>query len=81
MRAVSTLLAKDEFVIKRLRTRQPIISKIDEKLLVEVAGIELSQAKFLCTDFQSYWRTRPPWSGFAAQGAERLADCLRSIWK
>ena len=80
MRAVSTLLAKNQFVIKDLRTRQPIISKIDEKLLVEVAGIDLSQAKFLCTDFQSYWRTPSPLSEFAAQGAERLAACLRSIW-
>ena len=57
MRAVSTLLAKNQFVIKQLRTRQPVISKIDEKLLVEVAGIELSQARFLCTDFKRYWRT------------------------
>ena len=81
MRAVSTLLAKNELVIKHLRTRQPIISKIDEKLLVEVAGIELSHAKFLCTDFLSYWRTPSPLGGFAAQGAERLAACLRSIWK
>ena len=80
MRAVSTLLAKNQFVIKDLRTRQPVISKIDEKLLIDVAGIELSQAKFLCTDFQSYWRTSSPWSGFAAQGAERIAACLRSIW-
>ncbi|HET9788129.1 MAG TPA: hypothetical protein VFP47_13400, partial [Pyrinomonadaceae bacterium] len=67
--------------IKELRTRQPVISKIDEKLLVEVAGIKLSEAKFLCTDFRSYWRTQSPWSGFATQGAERLAACLRSIWK
>ena len=80
MQAVSTLLAKNELVIKNLRTRQPVISKIDEKLLVEVAGIERSQAKFLCTDFLSYWRTPSPWSKFAGQGAERLADCLRSIW-
>ena len=79
MRAVSSLLAKNELVIKDLRTRQPVISKIDEKLLVEVAGIELSQAKFLCTDFRSYWRPSPL-SDFAAQGAERLAACLRSIW-
>ena len=56
MRAVSILLAKNGSVIKNLRTRQPVISKIDEKLLVEVAGIELSQAKFLCADFRSYWR-------------------------
>ena len=81
MHAVSTLLAKNELVIKNLRTRQPVISKIDEKLLVEVAGIEPGQAKFLCTDFRSYWRTTSPLSGFAAQGAERLADCLRTIWK
>lgn len=81
MQAVSTLLAKNELVIKNLRTQQPVISKIDEKLLVEVAGIEPGQAKFLCTDFKSYWQTPSPWSKFAAQGAERLADCLRSIWK
>ena len=56
MQAVSTLLARNELVIKNLRTRQPVISKIDEKLLVEVAGIDRSQAKFLCTDFKSYWQ-------------------------
>ena len=56
VRSVSTLLAKNEFVIKQLRTRQPVISKIDEKLLVEVAGIEPGLAKFLCTRFQGYWR-------------------------
>jgi len=77
---VSKLLAKNESVIKNLRTRQPVISKIDEKLLIEVAGVEASQAKFLCTDFKSYWQPSP-WSGFSAQGAERLAACLRSIYK
>lgn len=81
MRAVSTLLARNQSVIKDLRTRQPVISKIDEKLLVEVAGIKPDDAKFLCTDFLSYWRTPSPWSGVAAQGAERLAACLRSIWR
>ena len=80
MRAVSNLLAKNELVIKDLRTRQPVISKIDEKLLVEVAGLELNQAKFLCTDFRSYWRPPSPLGKFAAQGAERVAACLRSIW-
>jgi hypothetical protein len=80
MQAVSRLLDKNQSVIRHLRTRQPVISKIDEKLLLEVAGIELSQAKFLCADFQSYWRTSPKWSGVAAQGAERLAACLRTIW-
>ena len=81
MHAVSTLLAKNGSVIKQLRTRQPVISKIDEKLLVEVAGIKPGEAKFLSTDFRSYWRTPSPWSGVASQGAERLAACLRSIWK
>jgi hypothetical protein len=81
MRAVETLLARNELVIKDLRTRQPVISKIDEKLLVEVAGVELSQAKFLCTDFRSYWLTPSPLGEFASKGAERLAACLRSIWK
>ena len=57
MGAVSTLLAKNQSVIKTLRTRQPVISQIDEKLLVEVAGIERNQAKFLCTNFRSYWRS------------------------
>ena len=57
MRAVSTLLVKNESVIRNLRTRQPVISKIDEKLLVEVAGIGRSEAKFLSTDFQRYFRT------------------------
>jgi hypothetical protein len=58
MRAVSTLLAKNKFVIRELRTRQPVISKIDEKLLVEMAGIKPNDAKFLCTDFKSYWRVK-----------------------
>ena len=80
MEAVSTLLSKNRFVIRDLRKRQPVISKIDEKLLVEVTGIELSPAKFLCTDFLSYWRTPSPWSGFAAQSAEQVAACLRSIF-
>jgi endonuclease V-like protein UPF0215 family len=80
MHAVSSLLAKNEFVIKQLRTRQPVISKIDEKLLIDVAGVKPDQAKFLCTDFKTYWRTPSPLSKFAAQGAQRLADCLRSVW-
>jgi len=57
MRAVESLLAKNQFVIKTLRTRQPVISKIDAKLLVEMAGVEPTQAKFLCSNFKNYWRT------------------------
>jgi hypothetical protein len=80
MKAVSTLLDKNELVIKHLRTRQPVISKIDEKLLVEVAGINRKLAKFLCTDFQSYWRGASPWGTFVAEGGERLAACLRNFF-
>ncbi len=78
-RAVSAMMAKNEFVIKELRVRQPVISKIDERLLIEVAGIEPHHAKLLCTDFDSYGRT--PWSTNAARGAQRLVSCLRSIWE
>lgn len=79
MRAVSTLLSKDEFLIKELRTHQPVLSKIDERLLVEVAGIESGDAKFLCTDFQSYWRPGESWSKSIADGAKLFADGFRSI--
>jgi len=57
MQAVSSLLARNESVIKKLRTREPVISKIDEKLLIEVAGIDRNQAEFLCKDFKRYWST------------------------
>src|ERR1044072_5348881 len=57
MQAVSNLIAKNQSVIKELRTRQPTISKIDEKLLVEVACINRDEAKFLSTAFLIYWRT------------------------
>jgi hypothetical protein len=79
MRAVSPLLAKNEFVIKELRVRQPLISKIDETLLVEVAGIEPDQARFLCAEFENYWRATPTWSEQAAQGAQLFVDGLRSF--
>lgn len=60
MRAVERLLAKNELVIKHLRSREPVISRIDERLLVEVARVGPDEAKFLCTDFKSYWRTPSP---------------------
>ena len=81
MREVETLLAKNELVIKRLRTHQPVISKIDERLLVEVAGIEVSKAKFLSSGFRAYWRASSPLGAVAAQGAEHIANYFRGIWK
>lgn len=80
MHAVSKLLAKNEFAIKELRTHQPVVSKIDERLLVEVAGIERSHAKFLCADFQAYARTPSPWGERAAESAQVFVNGFRSIW-
>ena len=78
-RAVSRLMAKNEFVIKELRVRQPVISKIDMKLLVEVAGIDLELAKFLCRDFLDYRNPPLSWST-AAQTAQLFVTGARSLW-
>jgi hypothetical protein len=80
LRAVSPLLAKNEFVIKELRARQPQISKIDEKLLVEVAGIEVDHTKVLCADFESSWLTPSTWSEYAERGAQLFVKGFSSIW-
>ena len=79
-RAVSTLLAKDEFVVKELRTHQPVISKIDEELLVDVAGVEPDLAKFLCRDFWSYWEPPTSLSDRASQHAQLFARGVQSMW-
>lgn len=81
MRAVAPLLAKNKFVIKELRVRQPQISKIDETLLVEVAGIEPDHARLLCADFESSWLVGSTWSEHAARGAQIFKNGFRSIWK
>ena len=78
--AVTTLLAKNEFVIKELRVRQPVISKIDKKLLVEVAGIDLELAKFLCRDFWSYWEPPMSLSARVSQHAQLFVKGVQSIW-
>jgi hypothetical protein len=79
-RAVSRLMAKNEFVIKELRARQPVISKIDVKLLVEVAGIDPDLAKFLCTDFLTYRRPPVSWTAGATQTAQLFAKGAQSLW-
>ena len=76
LRAVSPLLAKNKFVIKELRVRQPQLSKINETLLVEVAGIELDHARLLCADFESCWLRETNWS----EGAQLFVKGARSIW-
>lgn len=80
VRGVAPLLAKNEFVIKELRERQPHLSKIDESLLVEVAGVEPEHAKVLCAPFESSWLIASTWNEFAVQGGRIFATGLRSIW-
>ena len=80
MRAVAPILGKNQFVVKELRARQPQISKIDETLLVEVAGIELDHAKLLCADFESSWLVGSTWGEHATRGAQIFANGFRSIW-
>lgn len=80
MNAVAPLLAKNKFVIKKLRERQPLISKIDEKLLIQVADIESAHAKLLCADFESSWITASSWSEYSERGAQLFAKGFRSFW-
>ncbi|HEU4507712.1 MAG TPA: hypothetical protein VFR78_05705 [Pyrinomonadaceae bacterium] len=81
MRAVAPLLAKNQFVIKDLRAREPQLSKIDETLLVEVAGVEREQAKILCADFESSWLTASNWNEYAVRGAQIFASGFRSFFR
>ena len=80
LRAVSPLLAKNQSVIRELRARQPQLSKIDEKLLVEVAGVEPDQARLLCADFESSWLTGSNWNEYTTRGAQMFVSGFRSIW-
>ena len=79
LRAVSPLLAKNQSVIKELRVRQPLLSKIDETLLVEVAGIDPDDASVLCADFESSWLVASTWGEYAAQGTQIFVNGFRSI--
>ena len=80
LHAVAPLLAKNELMIKELRVRQPLMSKIDERLLMGVIDIEPAQAKFLCSDFHSYSQTKQSRTDYAAQGKEFFVNGFRSIW-
>jgi len=78
--AVAPLLAENEFVIRELRARQPYLSKVDETLLMEVAGIELEQARILCADFESSWLVPSSWTEYATQSRKIFAEGFRSMW-
>jgi hypothetical protein len=79
--AVAPLLAQNEFVIKELREHQPQISKFDQKLLVEVAGIGPDHAKLLCTNFESSWLTASTWNEYAVQGAQTFAKGAKTYYE
>ncbi|HET6979019.1 MAG TPA: hypothetical protein VFI24_21985 [Pyrinomonadaceae bacterium] len=82
-RGVSSLLANNEFLIKELRVHQPVISQIDEKLMIEVGNVEPSLAKFLCSDFETYGGATSPVTTTLktelSETARHIATGLRSI--
>jgi hypothetical protein len=81
MRAVAPLMARNKFVIRELRTHQPQISKIDERLLVEVAGIEPEHAKILCANFDRSWLGPANWNEYASRGAQLFVNGFHSMWE
>ena len=62
LHAASQLLAKNEFVIKELRTHQFVISQINARLLIERAGVEPQLATLLASDFISYGEKPRSWT-------------------
>ena len=80
-RAVAPLMVKNKFVMKELRARQPQLSEVDEKLLVEVAGIEPDHAKILCAKFDRSWQTAPTWSEYASRGGQMFVNGFHSLWE
>jgi hypothetical protein len=84
LQAVSPLLATNPFVVKELRARQPELSRIDENLLVEVAGVEPDHAGLLCTNFEMSWLLPFTWNEYVTGGAQIFANGFRSLrdkWK
>ena len=69
LHAASELMAKNEFVIKELRTHQFVISKINAPLLIEHAGIEPQLATLLASDFLSYGEKPRTWAEELARDA------------
>jgi len=60
--AATELLAKNEFLIKELRTHQFVISRINARLLIEKAGAEPQLATLLASDFLSYGEKPRTWA-------------------
>ena len=62
LHAAAVLLAKNEFVIRELRTHQFVISKIDARLLIDQAGTEPQLATLLASDFLTYGEKPRTWT-------------------
>ncbi len=76
MRAASALMARNEFLIRELRTRQPVISKINARTLVEEGGIEPRLARFLAADFETYGQKPLSWTEVLARDVDIAFSCL-----
>ncbi len=75
MRATSVLMAKNEFLIKQLRVRQPVISKITARMLVEGGDIDQRLARFLASNFETYGLEPLSWTEVLARDVEVLFRC------
>lgn len=49
------------YLTSRAKTRSMVISRIDEKSLVDVAGVEPDLARILCADFETYYGKTATW--------------------
>lgn len=76
MHAVSELLTDNEFLIKELRVRQPVISKITARMMVEEAGVDTSLARFLGSDFETYGQPTLGWTEKLKHDADFVFSCV-----
>ena len=79
MRAAAVLMAKNESAIKELRARQPVISKINARLLVEVAGIEPRLVRFIAADFETYGLKPVTWTEQLTRDADIAFSCVLAV--
>ena len=79
MRAAAVLMATNESAVKELRARQPVISKINARLLVEMTGIEPRLARFLAADFETYGQKPLTWTEQLTRDADIAFSCVLAV--
>jgi len=62
-----------------LRARQPVISKINARLLVEMTGIEPRLARFLAADFETYGQKPLTWTEQLTRDADIAFSCVLAV--